>query len=628
MSGQGANEEVSIASKDELDVREFSVHQSISSLFQIGISAVSKNPDIDFEAAVGQEASFTLHGRAAGDKGRTWHGVCSELHQIGVEPDGLSTYRLSIVPRLWLATQRRNHRVFQTMTELDIAAKIIQEWGVDLEQKITSQYKTRKYRVQYGDTDFDFICRMLEEAGISFYFEEQEGKTVCVLSDAPQSNEKRAPDLPFRAEPNVSENEYVTAVRVSRQVRPGKVTMRDYDYRLPASYKLLSGATGENGAEDRLESYEYTPGAFNFESEKGEDTPFADDKGKHRTDEGEAAKLAQKRLRAERGDASTVVFQTNVIDLAPGVVMGVLDHPHRELSDGKRLLVVESRIDGRVDDAIAHMVEVRGADKAHHPALKTRKAKVQGVETATVVGPAGEEIHTDEFGRVRVQFHWDREGQSDENSSCWIHVSQPWGGAGYGGSNLPRVGQEVIVDYLNGDPDKPVITGRVYTNLQKSPYKLPANKTQSGWKSNTSPSNGGYNEMMFEDKQGQELLRMQAEKDLHKLVKNDENVNIGNDRTSSIGNDESRSIGNDAMKQVMNNMSEMIGMNRTRGVGNDENVQIGRNQSTTVGEKIEITCGKSKLTMDKDGNITLQGTKILVGGSDHVQVASELIDLN
>ncbi len=173
-----------------------------------------------------------------------------------------------------------------------------------------------------------------------------------------------------------------------------------------------------------------------------------------------------------------------------------------------------------------------------------------------------------------------------------------------------------------------MITGRVYTNLTKTPYALPANKTQSGWKSNTSPSNGGYNEMMFEDAQGKELLRMQAERDLNKLVKRDEQVNIGQDRTSSIGNNEDRTIGNDSMKQVMNNARELVGMNRSRGVGNDETVDIGRNQKTTVGEKIEITCGKSKLTMDKDGNITLSGTKIKVTGGDHVHVLSEMIDLN
>src|SRR5262249_42052966 len=157
-------------------------------------------------------------------------------------------------------------------------------------------------------------------------------------------------------------------------------------------------------------------------------------------------------------------------------------------------LVVESQIDGVLDRSFSHHVEARSADRPYHPPIVTPRPKVNGVESATVVGPPGEEIHTDEFGRVRVQFHWDREGKLDDNSSCWIHSSQPWGGAGYGGVNLPRVGQEVLVDFLGGDPDRPVIVGRVYTNLQKVPYKLPANKTQSGWKSNSTNNTGGYNE--------------------------------------------------------------------------------------------------------------------------------------
>jgi type VI secretion system secreted protein VgrG len=272
----------------------------------------------------------------------------------------------------------------------------------------------------------------------------------------------------------------------------------------------------------------------------------------------------------------------------------------------------------------------------YRPALRTPKPRAQGVENATIVGPPGQEIHVDEFGRVRVQFHWDREGQRDASSSCWIHVSQPWGGAGFGGTNLPRVGHEVIVDFLGADPDRPIITGRMYTNLQKTPYKLPDNKTQSGWKSNSSPETGGYNEMMFEDAAGQELIRMQAEKDLHKLVKNDEGVQIGNDRTSAIGHNEDQTIGNDFMKQVMNNAREMVGMNRSRGVGANETVEVGQNQqitvgstqTTKVGDKIEIVCGKSSIVLEKSGKITISGSDITINSSGHTQVTGDPIDLN
>ncbi len=180
----------------------------------------------------------------------------------------------------------------------------------------------------------------------------------------------------------------------------------------------------------------------------------------------------------------TCTFETNVIDLSPGMVMSLLDHPRSELGPGEKLLVLESTLSGNID-SLTHAVEVKSAASPYRPPLRTPKPKAMGVESATVVGPKGEEIHTDEFGRVRCHFHWDRQSKMDEKSSCWIHVSQSWAGAGYGTTHLPRIGQEVLVDFLGADPDRPVIVGRVYTDLEKTPYKLPEHKTQTGWKSNS-----------------------------------------------------------------------------------------------------------------------------------------------
>lgn len=623
------NMEVTIASKDALDVREFSVHQSMSTLFTVTVTAMSKNPDIDFEAVIGQDASFTLHGRSVDGTPRTWTGICNELHQLRAEEKGLTAYHLTIVPKMWLASQRRNHRIFQNKTELDIAQQILEEWGVDIEKKLESTYKSRKYRVQYGETDYAFLSRMLEEAGICFYFQEKEKKSVCVLSDAPQRNEERAKPIAFRDEPSLADKEHVTSVRISRQVRPGKLTLRDHDYRRPADFPLGASA-GSGGVEEKLESFHYVPGAFVFETDKGEPTPFADDKGMHRADESEGAKLAEKRLHASRSDASIASFHTNVIDLHPGMVMSMLDHPQRELGDGKRLLVLESRIDGRANEDISHSCEVRGADQPYAPPMRQKKPKADGVESATVVGPSGEEIHTDEFGRVRVQFHWDREGSRDENSSCWIHVSQPWGGAGFGGSNLPRIGQEVIVDFLGGDPDRPVITGRVYTNLQKTPYKLPVNKTQSGWKSNSSPSNGGYNEMMFEDKAGSELLRMRAEKDMNTRVNNDQKSSIGRHRSDSVdGNDretvagnqnhnvdgnKSSTVGKDEIASILGNLISMAGGERVmKTIGSFMSQALSHSISSDTGTTISV--GQSRIEIKPD-SIVIQSPKVLLNPGD------------
>ncbi|WP_437572976.1 type VI secretion system Vgr family protein [Sorangium sp. So ce887] len=617
-----ARAEVHVASGDMLDVRQFTVSDRMSALFEVRVVAVSDNPDIDFEAVIGRPMRFAAHS----DQIRAWSGICSHLRQIAVEERHLSTYELTLVPALWLATQRRNHRIFQHMSEIDIALKLLEEWEISPALRLTGSYRKRKYRVQYGESDYTFVCRMLEDAGVSFYFESG-GESRLVLDDGPHGNPRRRA-IAFRDHPTDADQEHVTAVHVARRLRPGKYTVRDHDTRRPASYELVASASGPGGVEERLERFHYVPGAFLFESDRGEITPAADDKGKYRADESEGAALARRRLDAKRASAREITFETNTIDPAPGTVLSFLDHPKAELGPDRALLVLESTLTGEVPGAFRHACRGVTADVPYRPPLRTPKPRVQGVECATVVGAPGQEIHVDEFGRVRVQFHWDREGHMNDGSSCWIHVSQPWSGAGFGGTSLPRVGQEVIVDFLGADPDRPIITGRVYTNLQKTPYKLPANKTQSGWKSSSSPETGGYNEIMFEDAAGKELVRMQAERDLHKTVKHDEDVTVGNDRVSAIGHNEDQTVGNDFAKQVMNNAREVVGMNRSRAVGNNETVEIGSVQATRVGDRVEIVCGKSSIVLEKSGKIVISGTDITVHSSGHTQVYGDPIDLN
>jgi type VI secretion system secreted protein VgrG len=604
--------ECTIASGDHVDVRRFEVVDTISTLFEIKLRVVSDNPDIAFDAVIGQPMRFWMN---AGNV-RSWSGVCAHAEQVKVEESYLSTYELTLVPTLWLTTQRRNFRMFQLMSEIEIVEQILGEWDIKPVKRLLEGYKKRKYRVQYGETDYAFMCRMLEDAGVSFYFVQDGEEMQLVLDDNPQASKER-PAIKFIERPNASEREYVTDVQVARKVRPGKYTMRDHDYRRHASFQLVNTATAmhtadDAGVEERLERYHYVPGAMLFEAESGGDTPTADDRGAFRADQEEGAKLAQRRLESQRANAREVKFRTNTIDLAPGTTLSFLDHPKSDLAADKRLIVLECRFSGDQPGNWAHHVRAVSANARFTPPLATPKPRVAGVESATVVGPAGEEIHTDEFGRVRVHFHWDRESRMDENSSCWIHVSQPWSGAGFGGTNLPRIGQEVIVDFLGGDPDRPIIVGRVYTNLQKTPYGLPANKTQSGWKSYSSPATGGYNEIKFEDAAGQELVYMQAEKDMQKLVKNNETTLIGNDRQSQIVGQEAQQIGKDFLKQVMQNAVE----------------SVGQMKHTQVGQRVSIVCGKSSLIMDAEGNIMLKGVKILIEGEKHIQGLAERIDFN
>ncbi len=595
-----SNLTVELASGETFDVREFTVNERMSQLFEVRLVALTDNPNVDFEAIVGQKATFVMHHGQGFGAQRIWTGICNELEQLAVEETGLSSYHIAIVPSLWLATQRRNHRMFQQISEPDIVVKMLEEWGVEPVLKIDkAAYKKRKYRVQYAESDFAFISRMLEDAGITFYFEQQGGETKLVLADSPQSNAARTP-IAFRDNPTTADLEHVTDVRIVRKVRPGKLTIRDVDYRKPPAYNLAATASGGASAvEDKLERFHYEPGAFLFGAEKGDDTPAADDKGKTRTDESEGQKLAQRRLEAKRSSGTNVSFTTNVHDLAPGIVTSFLDHPRSDLANGEQLLIVESNLAGTSTGEWTHHCEAKSAKQPYRPPTNSTKPKVNGVESATVVGPAGEEIHCDEFGRVRVHFHWDRESKMDDNSSCWIPVSQPWGGASYGGVNLPRIGQEVLVDFLGGDPDRPVVVGRVFTNLQKVPYKLPDNKTQSGLKSNSTGGGGGYNEFMFEDAQGKELVRMQAERDYNKLVKHDEVATVMNDRTKTVHRDENVTIGQNRTKLVKANETVTIGKNLMKTVQASErevtavnrSVVVGVNRATQVGAIDSTTVG-------------------------------------
>jgi type VI secretion system secreted protein VgrG len=224
-----ASYSITVASGDDFEVREFTVHERISALFSVSLTAVTRNPDVDFEAIIGRAASFTLRGGVQEMQTRLWTGICKDVQEVAVEETGLSTYVLEIVPVLWLATQRRNHRMFQAMSDIDIALQFLSEWGIKPVLHLSSQYKKRKYRVQYGESDYAFLCRLLEGAGVSFYFVQQSGETQMVVSDAPQANELRLPRIPFRDRPGDADREHVTGLRVGRHVQPGRYTMRDHD---------------------------------------------------------------------------------------------------------------------------------------------------------------------------------------------------------------------------------------------------------------------------------------------------------------------------------------------------------------------------------------------------------------
>jgi type VI secretion system secreted protein VgrG len=366
--------------------------------------------------------------------------------------------------------------------------------------------------------------------------------------------------------------------------------VRDCDFRRPADHPVAAQEKNGTPIEAKLERYHYVPGAFVYEGGE-KDTPHADDRGVWRHDLEEGAKLARRRLEAKRASAQQFRFRTNAHQLTPGVVLSIGDHPHDLLAHGARLLVTACMLEGAAGEEFVHRVEAVSAAVPYRPPLVTKKPKTSGVDYATVVGPAGEEIHTDEFGRVRVHFHWDRDGSSDDTSSCWIHVSQPWAGTGFGGMNLPRIGQEVIVDFLGGDPDRPVIVGRIFTKTVPAPYKLPEGKTKSGWKSMSSPGGGGFNELSFDDTKGSEVFSIQAEKDMQFLVKNNRSGSVAVDSAEIVGNNLTRSVGANESVSITANSSLNVGGSSSASVGGSLSMSVGAMSNETVAAMKSLTVG-------------------------------------
>lgn len=543
-----------------LSVRSFRVRERMSELFQIDIVARTADADVDFEALIGGTVQFSfVDGLLTSSRGgRSWKALCIRCEQVRAEPDGLSTYELTLVPRLWLLGQRRNYRLFQHVTTIDIATALLDEWKVPHRFDVSpGRYPPLELRVQYDETDFDFLKRLLEEAGISFRFDHGK-QTELVLSDEPQAAEPRPPlafvDAPEQAQ--AAAIEYCTDLRVRREMRPARVVLRDFDFRRPR-YQLFADASTPAGLEERLEQYHYAPGSFVTEGHRGGDTPTADDLGVARADAAAGSALAKRILEGERARRRAVTFRGNAFDVSPGTTLSIAGHPRSELSATGKLLMVALEISGGVadDQPWEATGEAVFTDGAYRPALVTARPRVVGVQSAVVVGPEDETVYTDEFGRVRVQFHWDRSGKLDETSSCWMRVSQAWAGPGYGLFNLPRVGHEVLVGFVEGDADQPVIVGRVFNGAEQVPYPLPGSKMMSGWKSDSNS-----NIILFDDTAGDEMFYTQAERNKLNIVKRHEATIVGGRRTAYIGTTDKTLVTTSAARVACGNHTVLAGI--------------------------------------------------------------------
>ncbi len=611
---------LTLATGEECTVRRFAVHEALSQPFEVNLVVESESWTIELEPNVGQKAQFQLTNMAKKEQVRIWAGVCSHLAQLQAEPNGNSTYLVRVVPKLWLLSQRRGHRIFQRKTLPDIVQEVLGEWKIQPQLALTNEYLKHDYVVQYGETDLAFVSRLLERAGITYYFDFAGMKCALVLSDAPHLAPARGPAIPWSDKPQESAlAEWVSRVVVSYAVRPGHYAIRDFDFRRKPDFELIGKAEPAPAPENFYERYHYEPGEMKrLDPPDGAGSwPAHDDKGKVRPSLKEGERMAKERLRGERFGRRAIGFETNCSDLAPGIVMSIDDHPRSDLKPGDKLLVSSTRLEGVVGQKWTFTSEAVLADEPYHPPMVTPRPTIDGVQSAIVVGPPGEEIYTDEFGRVRVQFHWDRDGKYDDNSSCWMRVSQDWAGAGFGSVLIPRVGQEVLVAFLDGNPDEPMVVGRVYNAKLKVPYKLPDFKTRSGWKSDSTPGSNGFNEILMEDAAGEEIVYHQAQRDLQKLTKRAEiervNENhiviVGKNRQHVVNTVQATMVGGVSVKQMIAPPSKedlKILPQQVPSVSpTDTTVEMIANRVIFTTGKATVAFDEKNIQLEADGNITL-----------------------
>ncbi|MET3577126.1 type VI secretion system secreted protein VgrG [Mesorhizobium robiniae] len=552
----------------------------ISRCLAYTVGFVSSSPDIDPLKMLG--GAVSIEGES--DPKRWFSGLISEFRLTRIE-DRLAYYEAVIRPWLWFLGNTTDCRIFQNMSVIEIVEEVFSKYSTaKFEKRLQGSYPPREYCVQYDETDLDFVQRLLEHEGILYFFEHDDGKHTLVLADA-MNKLKPAPGyekVPYHFEGQGSRRdvEYITEWIPGSSVRPGAYVHTDYDFQKPGADLMAKSAQPFGHKLAAGENYRQ-PGAHL-------DVGRGDSLAAIRREEIQAVHQRIAAVGTVRGLYSGCTFQ---LDGFPREDQNqeylVVSAEYRLFDPGYRALADVGSENFKV------ILGVAPAALPYRPPRITPRPIMRGPQTATVVGPSGEEIFTDKYARVKVQFHWDRLGKKDQNSSCFVRVSQTWAGSGWGFIQIPRIGQEVIIDFIEGDPDLPIITGRVYNASQMPPYGLPGSATQSGWKSDSSKGGGGYNELMFEDKAGSELVNFQAQKDHNLLIKNDRTKLVQHDQSDRIDHDAKHSVGHNLDEDVGNNKTVKVGVDQTTDIGNNDTETVGVDRSLTVGSNETINIGSN-----------------------------------
>ncbi|MBV5911407.1 type VI secretion system tip protein VgrG, partial [Pseudomonas aeruginosa] len=535
----------------------------------------------------GQGVHGLVYGAAQGDAGKR-----------------LTRYRLTLVPHLAYLAQRNNQRIFQHLTVPQIVALILEEHGILADAyrfQLGTRYPEREYCVQYDESDLHFVQRLCAEEGIHFRHS-AEAHLLVFGDDQTVFPRLGRPTAYVHDSGLVADEPVIKRFSLRLASRTTRTTRRDYDFEKP---RLLLEAgnrpAADAPAEPDLEDYDY-PGRF--------------------VDRQRGKLLSQRALERHRADRRLGEGVSDQPLLVSGHFLEIAEHPRAEWNDlwllsevfheGKQPQVLEENVtsdtSASTDDfqqGYRNRFLATPWEVFFRPPLEHPKPRVLGSQTAVVTGPPGEEIHCDRYGRVRVQFHWDREGQGDDKSSCWLRVASGWAGNGYGGIVIPRVGMEVLVDFLEGDPDQPLVSGCVYHAAHPVPYELPANQTRSVFKSLSSPGGDGYNELRIEDRKGQEQIFVHAQRDWDENIEHDQKIRVGHERHDTVEANSYSEFKAEEHHTVHGERKVELKADDHLTVGDSQHVKLGRAYLARAGREIHLKAGQ-KMVIEADSELTVK----------------------
>jgi len=577
--------------------------EAMSESFALTLTLLGTDARIDRSKLLGQPVTVTIPTQNLLSS-RYINGKVTRVAVSAVELTGTryAVYQLTVEPDLWPMKRDRNLRIFQGQTVPQIVKTLLGEHQVNVEDKLTGSYRVWDYCVQYQESSLDFISRLMELEGIAYHFRHEDDKHTLVLTDAATQHQPFSgyEVIPYHQTPSggSTDEEGIGQWALEDSVTPGIYSLDDYDFRKPNAWLFQAQQNPASPKPGSIDVYDW-PGRF---VEQGHAEFYA--------------RIRQERWQVEHQQIQAIATAAGI---APGHTFTLTNAPF--FSDNGEYLVTaagyhfeENRYASGQGETI-HRTDfsVIPASVSYRPAQSTAWPRTYGPQTAKVVGPQGESIWTDKYGRVKVKFHWDRLAKGDDTSSCWVRVSSAWAGQGYGGVQIPRVGDEVVVDFINGDPDRPIITGRVYNEASMPPWALPAAATQMGFMSRSKDGSvDNANALRFEDKAGAEQVWIQAERNLDINVKNDESHSTEKNRTQFVGEDETLRVAKNQTAGVKENVICLTGNSRSDKVVND--------YILSAGNTLRLECGESAIELSKDGSVNIIGNNFNFTAKQNAQI--------